>query len=95
MSMTCEQCGETGHIDVNCPNAREDANIIGNSNNRFCPNQGFNSDWNKPKFPFDNRQQGGNGHNFNQNEPSLRDIIRDQLKINENISKEFLTNERS
>jgi hypothetical protein len=49
----CAECGETGHKGANYPNAREDTNFIGNSNQGFRPNQGFNS---KPKFPFDNRQ---------------------------------------
>jgi hypothetical protein len=30
-------------------------------------------------FPFDNRQQGGMGQNFNTSEPSLMDIVWDQL----------------
>jgi hypothetical protein len=33
----------------------------------------------KPSFLFDNRQQGGMGHNFNRSEPSLKDIAHDQL----------------
>jgi hypothetical protein len=33
----------------------------------------------KPSFPFDNHQQGGMGQNFNTSEPSLKDIVRDQL----------------
>jgi hypothetical protein len=65
----------------------QDANFVGQPNNGFCPNQGFNSWWNKPSFPFDNRQQGGNGQNFNRDEPQLRDIIRDQLWINDEFGK--------
>jgi hypothetical protein len=42
-----------------------------------------------PNFPFDNHQQGGNGQNFNINEPSLRHIIRDQVKINDVFGKSF------
>jgi hypothetical protein len=53
----------------------------------FHPNQSFNSGWNKPSFPFDILPQGGNGQNFNRNEPSLRDYIRDQVKINDNFGK--------
>jgi hypothetical protein len=75
--VTCEECGETYHMGINCPMVPQDVNFIGNLNNGFRPNQGFNAGWNKPSFPFDNRQQGGNGQNFNRNEPSLRDIIRD------------------
>ena len=61
----------------------------GVNSNGFCPNQAFNSGWNKPNFLFDNRQQGGNRQNFNRNEPSLRDIIRGQLKINDDCGKRF------
>jgi hypothetical protein len=72
-----------GHMDVNCPMVHQDVNFVGNSNNGFHPNQGFNSEWNKPNFPFDNGQQGSNGQNFNKNAPSLRD----QLKINKDFGK--------
>jgi hypothetical protein len=67
----CEECGETDHMDINCPTVPQDVNFIGNSNNNFCPNQGFNARWNKPSFPFDNCQQGGMGQNFNRSEPSI------------------------
>jgi hypothetical protein len=71
--MTCEECGEIGHMGINCPMICQDVSFIGNSNG-FRSNQGFNSGCNKPNFPFDNCQQGGT---FNRNELSLRDIIRD------------------
>jgi hypothetical protein len=74
-------------MGINCPTVSQDVNFIGNSNSGFHPNQGFNAGWNKPSFPFDNRQQDGNGQNFNRNEPSLRDIIRDQLRINDEVGK--------
>jgi hypothetical protein len=76
-------------MGVNCPMVYQDANFVGHSNNGFHPNQGFNSRWNKPSFSFDNRQQGGNGQNFNRNEPQLRDIIRDQLRINDEFGKKI------
>jgi hypothetical protein len=75
--VTCEECGEIGHMGVNFLTVYQNANFVGHSNNSFHLNQGFNSRWNKPSFPFDNRQQGGNGQNFNRNEPQLTDIIRD------------------
>jgi hypothetical protein len=87
--VTCEECGEIGHMGINCPTVSQDVNIIGNSINGFCPNQGFNAGWNKPSFSFDNRQQGGMGQNFNKNEPSLRDIFRDQVRINDEIGKKI------
>jgi hypothetical protein len=86
----CEECGETGHMGFNCPMGPQDVNFVGNSNNDFHPNQGFNAGWNKPSFPFDNRQHGGNGQNFNINEPSLRDIIRDQVRIMMKLTKRFM-----
>jgi hypothetical protein len=36
--VTCEECGEIGHIGINCPTIPQDINFIGNSNNGFCPN---------------------------------------------------------
>jgi hypothetical protein len=59
--VTCEECREMGHMGFNCPTVPQDVNFVGNSNNGFRPNQGFNAGWNKPSFPFDNHQQGGNG----------------------------------
>jgi hypothetical protein len=85
--MTCEECRESSHMGVNFPMVYQDVNFVGNSNNGFCLDQGFNLGWNKPNFPFDNCQQGGNGQNFNRNELSLKDIVRDQLKINEDFGK--------
>jgi hypothetical protein len=73
--VTCEECGEIGHMLINCPTVSQDVNFVGNSNNGFRPNQGFNAEWNKHSFLFDNHQQGGIGQNFNRSEPSLNDII--------------------
>jgi hypothetical protein len=78
-----------GHMGINYPTVSQDVNFVGNSINDFRPNQGFNVGWNKPSFPFDNRQQGGNGQNFNRNEPSLRDIIRNQVRINDEVGKKI------
>jgi hypothetical protein len=41
--VTCEECGETCHMVVNCPIVCQDANFLGHSNNGFRSNQGFNS----------------------------------------------------
>jgi hypothetical protein len=85
----CEECGETGHMCINCPMVYQDANFVGHSNNGFRLNKGFNFGWNKPSFPFDNHLQGGSGQNFNKNEPQLRDIIGDQLRINDEFGKKI------
>jgi hypothetical protein len=86
--MTCEECRETGHMSINCPMICQDVNFIGNFNG-FCPNEGFNSGWSKPNIPFNNRRHGGNGQNFNRNEPTLRDVIRNQVKTNYDFGKRF------
>jgi hypothetical protein len=54
--VTCELYRETYHMGINCPTVSQDVNFVGNSNNDFCPNQGFSAGWNKLSFPFDNRQ---------------------------------------
>jgi hypothetical protein len=87
--VTCEESGEMGHMGINCPTVPQDVDFVGNFNNGFCPNHGFNARWNKPSFPFDNRQQGGMEQNFNRNEPSLKDIIRDQVRINDEVGKKI------
>jgi hypothetical protein len=87
--VTCAQCGERGHMGINCLTVPQNINFVGNFNNSFHPNQGFNAGSNKPSFPFDNRQQGGMGQNFNRNEPSLRDIMRDQVRINDEVGKKI------
>jgi hypothetical protein len=92
--VTCEECGEIGHMGIHCPMVSLDVNFIGNSNNGFHPNQGFNAGWNKPSFPFDNRQQGGMGQNFDKSEPSLKDIVWGQLRINLEVGKKLLANDR-
>jgi hypothetical protein len=39
---------------------------------------------------FDNRQQGGMGQNFNKSESFLKDIVRDQLRINSTVGRKLL-----
>jgi hypothetical protein len=92
--VTCEECREMGHMGINCLTVPHDINFIGNSNNGFHPNQGFNARWNKLSFPFDNRQKGGMGQNFNRSEPSLKDIVRDQLMINSEVGKKLLATDK-
>jgi hypothetical protein len=92
--VTCEECRETCHMGINSPTIPQDVNFVDNSSNGFCPNQGFNAGWNKPSFPFDNDQQGGMGQNINISEPSLKDIVWDQLRINSEAGKRLPANDR-
>jgi hypothetical protein len=87
--VTCEECGEIGPMGINFSTVPQEVNFIGNSNNGFHHNRGLNAGWNKPSFLFDNHQQGGMGQNFNGNEPSLRDIIRDKIRINDEVGKKI------
>jgi hypothetical protein len=41
--VTCEECGETGHMGINYSTVSQDVNFVGNFNNDFHPNQGFNA----------------------------------------------------
>jgi hypothetical protein len=69
-------------MGINCPTVCQDANFVDHSNNGYLLNQGFIAAWNKPSFPFDNRQQGGSGQNINRSEQFLKKIVQDQLRIN-------------
>jgi hypothetical protein len=40
--MTCEECGNTGHLGSNCPKLQEGVNYINNNNYRPQQNQGWN-----------------------------------------------------
>jgi hypothetical protein len=37
--MTCEECGDTGHLGSNCPELQEDVNYINNNNYHSQQNQ--------------------------------------------------------
>ena len=63
--MTCEECGNVGHMGINCPRTLEDASFI---NNEFRQQQQGNG-WNNQ-----NRPQG-NYSSFNSSQPSLKDLV--------------------
>jgi uncharacterized coiled-coil protein SlyX len=95
--MTCEVCINVGHSGNDCPETREEASFINNgNNNRFRNNNNYynNQGWNsRPNFPF-NIQNGGNySNNFN-NQPSIRDLVFGQAKINENLNKKLAANDK-
>ena len=89
--MTCEKCGNTGHLGKSCPFTQEDEHSIGNDtpDDTECrPQQGWNS---KPDLPFGQQQ----GINFNNTfQPSLKDFINGQKQINDNITEKFLANDK-
>ena len=95
----CEVCGNDGHSGNDCPETREDCAYLNNNNNNnngYRPPQGVQG-WNHPRPPF----QGGNNYNssfnsnFNSNQPPLRELVLGQVKINENINKKLLANDKT
>jgi hypothetical protein len=86
--MTCEVCGDVGHSGNNYPETHEEASYI---NNGFRQEQGNNRGSNQP------RPQGCNSNvnsNYNLNQPSLKDLVLGQAKINENLTKKLSYNDK-
>ena len=67
----------------NYPETQEEELYLNGNNNGFHPQGG--QGWNQP-HPY---YQGGNGNSnsFNPNQPTLRDLVYDQAKINESLQK--------
>ena len=84
--MTCEVCENVGHSGNNCPETREKAAFI---NNGF--RQLGNNGWNNQSRP-----QGNSNYksNYNLNQPSFQDLVLSQAKINENINKKLMYNDK-
>ena len=85
--ITCEVCGEVKQSGNDCPETREEAAYL---NNGFC--QQNNNGWNNQSRP-----QGGNSNfnsNFNSNQPSLKDLVLGQARINENLTKKLTYNDK-
>jgi hypothetical protein len=83
--MTCEECGDTGHLGNNCPKIHEDVNFANNSCYRPQQNQG----WNQQQRP---NYQDNNYNNFNQ--LPLRELIASQSRLMDGLSKKVATNDK-
>jgi len=77
--MTCEECGNVGHMGINCSGTKEDASFI---NNGFCQQQQGNG-WNNKNQPQ------GNYSSFNSSQPSLKDLGEDRPKSMNILLKSF------
>jgi hypothetical protein len=90
--MTCEECGETRHLDNNCPELQEDVNYINNNNYYYRPQQ--NQGWNQQQRPnySGNYQDNNSFNNFNQ--PPLRELVLNQGKLMGNLSKKLASNDK-
>ena len=93
--MTCEECGDTGHSSNHCPEMLEDVNYINNNNYYYyyfnCPQQ--NQGWNQQRPNYSGNYQGNNSYNTN-NFPPLRELVSNQGKLMDNLSKKLASNEK-
>src|SRR6185436_5090541 len=88
--MTCEVCENVGHSGDNCPKIQEEALFL-NGSNGFRPQRG--QGWNQPCSYY----QGGNGNlnSFGPNQPTLRDLVYGQAKINASLQKKLAATDKS
>lgn len=87
----CEVCGGDDHSGNNCPEMKEDVNFIGNNNNNGYRSQ-QQGGWNS--WPFYQGNGYSNNFNNNSNQPSLKDLVYGQTKINDSINKKLLANDK-
>jgi len=93
--MTCEECGDTGHSGNHCPEMLEDVNYINNNNNNYYYNRPReNQDWNQQRPNYLGNYQGNNSYNNNNNFPSLRELVSNQGKLMDNLSKKLASNNK-
>jgi len=89
--MTCEVCGNVGHSGDNRPETQEEA-LFHNSNNIvFCPHGGQGLNQPRPYYHGGN----GNSNSFSSNQPTLRDLVYGQAKINESLQKKLAVIDKS
>jgi hypothetical protein len=88
--MTCEVCGNVGHLGNDCLEIHEEASYI---NNGYHQQGGNNNGWNNLSHPPFQGNSNFNS-NYNSNQPSLKDLVLGQAKINENLTKKLLNNDK-
>ena len=87
--MTCKVCGNVSHSRNGCPETHEEVAYM---NNGFRQQGGSNGWNNQSRPPF---QGNSNYHsNINSNQPSLKDLVLGQAKINENLTKKMFTTDK-
>jgi hypothetical protein len=88
--MTCEECGDTGHLGSSCLELQEDVNYFNNNSNYYRPQQ--NQGWNQQQRPdYSGNYQGNNS--FNQ--PPLRELVLNQGKLMDRLSKKLASNDKT
>jgi hypothetical protein len=94
--MTCEECGDTGHLGSNCPKLPEDVNYINNNNNNYRPQQ--NQGWNQQQTLNyqGNYQDNFQGNNYNtSNQSSLRDVIASQSRLLDQMTRKVASTDKT
>jgi uncharacterized coiled-coil protein SlyX len=92
--MTCEVCGNADHSGNDFLETREEASFVNNGNTNGFHNNINNQGWNsRPNFPFNN-QNGGNYSNSFNNQPSIKDLVFGQARINKSLNKKLAVNEK-
>ena len=82
-------CGE--YLGIEFPKSQEDINIIGNNSGSQQQRQGWNQ---QQRSTYQGKYLGNNYNSFNPKQPSLRDLILEQARINENFSKKLAFNDK-
>jgi len=91
--MTCEECGDTGHSSNLYPEMLEDVNYINNNNNNYYNHPQQIHGWNQQRPNYSGNYQGNNSYN-NNNLPPLRELVSNQGKLMDNLSKKLASNDK-
>jgi hypothetical protein len=83
------RCGE--YIGVEFPEFQEDINIVINNSVPQQQKQGWNQ---QPRYTYQGKYQGNYYNSSNPKQPFLRDLILEQVRINDNISKRLAFNDK-
>jgi hypothetical protein len=90
--MTCEECGNTGHSVSQCHQLEEDVNYI-NNNNQYRPQQ--NQGWTLQRTNYPSNCSGNYQGNYSSiNLSTLRDLVQNQGRIMDNLSKKLASNDK-
>jgi hypothetical protein len=91
--MMCEVCENVGHSGNDCLKTQEDTAYINNGYRQ--QGGGNNNGWSnqrRPPFQGNSNHNSNYNSNFNSNQPSLKDLVLGQVKINENFTKKMTNN---
>ena len=81
-------CGE--YLGIKFPESQEDVNIIGNNSGSQQQRQG----WKQQRSTYQGKYLGNYYNSSNPKQPSLRELILEQARINESISKKLAFNDK-